>query len=277
MTWLKSAVLSRLHPLYPQLFGHWRRVLTSSKYRQIEKEKAYLRRLPRFTRGHAFLSGFNLEFADSASFLYMWEEIFNREIYHFSSDVKTPFFIDAGANIGLATLYLKTRFPNAHIIAFEPDAAIVQVLKTNIQRASIKGVEIIPHALWSTETTLRFRSDGADGGRLEEDISLQHSVTTVRLRSYMQSKVDFLKMDIEGAEIEVLQDCADLLVNVERIFVEFHSFENRVQGLAQLCGLLENAGFRLHLAPSLVSMRPLESRTIVSGMDSQINIFGFRV
>ena len=65
-----------------------------------------------------------------------------------------------------------------------------------------------------------------------------------RLRNLLERKVQLLKLDIEGAELEVLRDCGARLQNVERLFVEHHSFLGRPQQLGEFFGILEAAGFR---------------------------------
>jgi hypothetical protein len=89
--------------------------------------------------------------------------------------------------------------------------------------------------------------------------------------------VDFLKIDIEGAETKVLEDCADLLFNVDKLFVEYHSFIGMEQPLPEIFGILKNAGFRLHIsAPGLTSNSPFIELRTYSNMDNQLNIYGIR-
>jgi hypothetical protein len=88
--------------------------------------------------------------------------------------------------------------------------------------------------------------------------------------------VDFLKIDIEGAETETLKDCADRLGNVENLFVEYHSFDGERQTLDTLIGILAGAGFRLHVHSPNASPQPFVHRDLNAGMDLQLNIFAFR-
>ncbi|MBK9174775.1 MAG: FkbM family methyltransferase, partial [Flavobacteriales bacterium] len=75
------------------------------------------------------------------------------------------------------------------------------------------------------------------------------SVPSVKLRDVLISNgtVDLLKVDIEGAETEVLLDCGDALGGVQRLYVEYHSFRNRPQRLHELLALLAAQGFRYYL------------------------------
>ena len=101
-------------------------------------------------------------------------------------------------------------------------------------------------------------------------------VPTCRLRDYLTQRVDLLRLDIEGAEVDVLLDCADLLGEVRNLAVDYHSLFNRPQRLDELMGLLTRAGFRMHFLAASQSPSPLLYRTVQGGMDAQLHIFAFR-
>ncbi|HEY9295152.1 MAG TPA: FkbM family methyltransferase, partial [Phormidium sp.] len=216
---------------------------------------------------------------DSASFVSMYDEIFQKEIYKFTCDHESPLIVDCGSNIGLSIIYFKKIFPHSKILAFEPDRKVFQVLNSNIASFDFTNIKVINKAVWHSETTLEFMSEGADGGRVVETDGQnfsKYSVETVRLRDYLQGAVDFLKIDIEGAEIEVLQDCKDLLHNVSNLFIEYHSFVDRPQAIHLLTSILFEAGFRVHIHPSIISPHPFVSRIIHMEMDMQLNVFAYR-
>ncbi len=261
----------------PPAVKHWLKCLTRPEYRRTSRELARLRRLPRYHPAVTSILGAALEIVDGASFVHMYQEIIDQEIYRFRARTDAPLIIDGGANIGLSVLYFKRIYPLSRILAFEPDDRIFRVLQGNIARSGLAGVELVHRALWRAETTLPFASDGADAGRIVQagDQATQ-DVQTARLRGYLGGQVDLLKLDVEGAETEVLEDCADLLGNVENLFVEYHSLAERPQTLHLLLAVLAQAGFRLHLHPVGVSPKPFLSRNVQLGMDMQLNIFAFR-
>jgi hypothetical protein len=126
---------------------------------------------------------------------------------------------------------------------------------------------------------MSFWSEGSDGGRISFDSNTKNliNIETVRLREFLYKRVDFLKIDIEGAENEVLHDIHDLLHNVERLFVEFHSFVGREQMLPEILTILKRADFRLHISsPGLISKNPFIQLNTYANMDNQLNIYGFR-
>lgn len=243
------------------------------------RELNRLAKLPRYQESSTEVLGDTLYFPDAASFVAMYREIFKRKLYTFHTQERVPLIIDCGANIGMSVIFFKQLYPDSSVIAFEPDPRIFSILKKNIESFRLSGVELLNKGLWSSDATLDFASEGADSGRVESSSGASGtiSVELVSLRPYLQQRVDFLKIDIEGAEVEVLQDCSSLLSNVSNIFVEFHSFENRSQALGKTINILENAGFRLYLdANGARSRTPFIQREIYNGMDMQLNIFGFR-
>ena len=256
-----------------------RRFLFDSAFRQEYSELKRLRRLPRFHPDSTRLPGSPVKFADAKSFLFMYREIFEQQIYRFNTPELRPVILDCGANIGLSVLYFKKLFPESRITAFEPDPAIFALLEENIRGADCQNVVLKQQAVWKSNTDLEFMADGADGGRVvaTDQAKPRQRVAAVRLRDFLDQRVDFLKMDIEGAETDVLLDCADSLQRVSHLFVEYHSFVDRPQTLPAVVDVLANAGFRLHIHPPVTSPQPFHHRDVHLGMDMQLNIFAFRI
>lgn len=246
---------------------------------EVEKEKVRLQNLPRFTQTTTHLLGNILQLPDAASFLFMYDEIFHKESYKFRSFKEDILIIDCGANIGLSIIYFKKLFPEATVIGFEPDEKIFEALEHNIRSFDLPNVRLFKKACWSKETTLQFYSEGADAGRTATSFDKENvvSVETVRIKDFLDKEIAFLKIDIEGAEFEVLEDAAENLTNVKNIFIEYHSFVGQEQKLPEILSILKDAGFRLHIsAPGLVSPNPFNSINQYAGMDNQLNIYGFR-
>jgi FkbM family methyltransferase len=244
----------------------------------IDSELDRLRQIPRYFPTITPIFGREFQLIDCASFLFMYQEIIQKQVYRFQPVNPEPLIIDGGANVGISILFFKRHYPNSRIIAFEPDPKIFDTLKRNVEVFGLKGVTLVNQALWSSETVLGFTPDGADGGRVchLEDHEEACRVKTVRLRQFLTQPIDFVKLDIEGAETEVLQDSADLLHKVMNIFVEYHSFAGKEQTLHVLVDVLHSAGFRMYISSSIGSAQPFLSRSTYLGMDMQLNIFGFR-
>lgn len=264
----------------PYRFVHRAKMKRDSEYRrkhEIHAELERLERLPRYTPTASNLLDGRFELVDAKSFLAQYKAIFGQQIYRFDCRKEEPLIIDGGANVGLSVLYFKRAFPKSRIIAFEPDPEIFQVLVKNCGACQLRKVELIPRALWTQETTARFNREGADAGHLvDADFVQAVDVPSCRLRDYLHQEVDLLKLDIEGAEVDVLLDCANALDHVAKIVVEYHSLKDQPQRLHVLTEVLHDAGFRLHLGTGLVSPQPLWWRQVNKGMDMRLYVYGFR-
>jgi FkbM family methyltransferase len=219
--------------------------------------------------------------SNGVSFSFLYNEIYINEIYKFQSNNNKPYILDCGANIGVSVCYFKKLYPNSEIVAFEPDEKLFEILSDNILNSGLEDVKLINKALWHENSEISFFSEGGDAGRIALNFDKINilKVQTTRLREYLYKDVDLLKLDIEGAEFNVVKDCLDLLRYVNNIFVEYHSFENQPQKLGQFLSLLEDAGFRLIVtSPGIINHHPFirRNRVILHNMDMQLNIYGYR-
>jgi FkbM family methyltransferase len=239
-----------------------------------------IQKISRFIDGSTDIMGKSVSFVDSASFLFNYKDIITKEIYKFEANIDNPYIIDCGANIGLSIIYFKQLYPHAEIVGFEPDDKVFKALQHNIEAFNFSDVELIKKACWNEETTLKFYSEGADGGRVAMNFDTEQiiDVETVRLREFLDRKVDFLKIDIEGSEVLVLADCEDLLINVKNLFVEYHSYIEVEQNLDQLLKILKKSGFRYSIQQhGIVSKNPFINIENQDKMDILLNIFAYRV
>lgn len=249
---------------------HYLKKMLSAEYRELDRIKD----LPRFKQGYTNILGPAVQFSDPLSFYHMYHDIFKTDIFKFKADNDAPFIIDAGANIGMATAYYKRLYPNSKVVAVEADPSIHKVLVGNLNSLGYTDVEVINKALWKEVTTLNFSSDGADGGHISEKGGVQ--VETCTLSSLLTGPVDMLKIDIEGAELDVLKEAKPNLGNVKSAFIEYHSFDGSVQRLNELLTLVTEAGFRYYVQSLYQIHAPFIEHKIEAGMDLQLNIFAYR-
>lgn len=158
----------------------------------------------------------------------LFKQILVYNEYEFAlSSFNPSFIIDAGANIGLSSLFFARKYPSASIVALEPEDNNYSMLKKN----TIAYPNIIPiHAgLWTKKCKLEIVSYDVDstGFMVREatsqtvqaisacsinDLLIQHSVT----------KLDMIKLDIEGAEREILTENNSWLEKTKIVIVELH-------------------------------------------------------
>jgi FkbM family methyltransferase len=228
---------------------------------------------------YRFLDG-EISFNNGPDLLHSLQEIFVEDIYKIPFNTTEPFVIDCGANIGLSVLYMKTKYPSARIIAFEPDPVNFRFLKKNVSAYHLSDIDLRNEAVWKENTTLEFVSDGTLGSKL--DASSDHKntvrVKASRLKDLLSQKIDFLKIDIEGAEYEVLKDCNDSLKNVEYLFIEYHGFFDRMSELTETLRLIQDNGFSYYIKEAAnVYHTPFERTGEKNQYDIQQNIFCFRI
>lgn len=165
-----------------------------------------------------------------------------------------PRIIDAGAHIGVMTLHFKNQYPNARITAFEPNPNTFKHLVDNIEGNGLRDVEAVNAALSDTEgeTVLlgnpdeetRGNSIAAHWGR-DVDEKGTMKVKTVKLSDYLGEKVDFLKLDVEGVEYQVLKECGDKLRNIQTIELEVHETLDCGFEITDITSILIKNGFTI--------------------------------
>lgn len=215
------------------------------------------------------------------SFKDTYKEIFEKEIYKFKTESKSPIIVDCGANMGLSLLYFNINYPNSKIIAFEPDMSVLTYLKKNISSYKMSNVKLYEKAVWDKNKILNFYTDAGMGGSIVNDYNKNQNpnkIEAIRLKEFIADMhVDLLKMDIEGSEYSVIKDCEPLLDQIDNIFIEYHSFENEEQKLDNLLLILKKNGFRYHLSQSFSRRSPFVDRNVVCDkIDLAINIFAYK-
>jgi FkbM family methyltransferase len=224
------------------------------------------------------LFGRPVSYTSPTELLHGLKEIFVDEIYK-QRLPERPYIIDCGANIGLSVIYMKRLYPDAEIVAFEPDKKNFELLEMNIKEFGFKQVELRNEAVWIENSMLNFSGKGSTESKLSIDYkSGSVLVKTVRLKDLIQKKTDFLKIDIEGAEFDVLNDLKGKLHLVENLFLEYHGNFNQNLELNEILSILLNSGFEYYIkeAAPVYKTPFFRSETNSYPYDLQLNIFGFR-
>lgn len=206
----------------------------------------------RHTPGQVRLAGLDVHYVDALSTVPQWDDLFVRGSLRMSFATSSPRVLDCGANIGLASLALKRAHPAARITAFEADPTLADVLRRNLRVNGAADVEVVAAAVWSSTTSLRFRAEGTDSGAVDavaaDTPGEAIEVPAVRLRDWVaREPIDLLKLDIEGAELEVLRDLAPVLGHVRALQMEVHDFAAGDRRLPACLDLLTQAGFEYSL------------------------------
>lgn len=214
------------------------------------------------------LLGWDICFAQRSVFLYLVEDLFIRQAYHFRATCSAPVIVDAGANIGMATLFFKAVYPDAQVEAVECNPDAVRLLRENLQRNCIQGVRVHEKALWSAPASLTLHLDRVDATStvatvIEARARGQRRLGVVGqpLSELLPHHTDLLKLDIEGAEPLVLDELVSsgAIRSVSQLVFEYNHDRTASSGrLWAVLRTLADAGFeyRLHVDHSSRSAYP---------------------
>lgn len=164
-----------------------------------------------------------------------FEQVFiNREYDSPDMPTNASRIVDLGANIGLATVYFASRYPSAALLAVEPESGNFEMLLCNTRHLGSR-VHRYQAAVWTFDGTIGLRTKDATNrplgswgvqvsSELNSDEQRATCFTLATLLGFAGfSEVDILKVDIEGAELELFSDgIRDCLPRIRMIVVETH-------------------------------------------------------
>lgn len=206
--------------------------------------------LPRYQAGQMEWQGWKIDYVDALALISSLDILVLKGWNNFTSSRPDPVILDCGANIGISVLNYKRHFPQAKITAFEPDPQFIPYLKKNLEQNHAADVQIVEAAVWKEEGTTTFLCEGADGSKIITEASPSARTVTVRtieLAKYITGEIDLIKVDIEGAEYDVLPSISSKLHLVKNMIVECHLYHRDLHGFARLLDTLTFAGFKVSL------------------------------
>ncbi len=155
---------------------------------------------------------------------HVYDEVFILKEYDIN--LGNPMFIvDAGAHIGLSSTFFADKYPSAIIAAIEPESSNFEMLLKNT--ASYPNIKPIKGGLWSRKAHLCIQESSVEtwSFRVLED-PLGQGIPAFGIRDLLTDfgvkQIDVLKMDIEGAELEVLNHYNSWIDVVRILIIELH-------------------------------------------------------
>lgn len=190
--------------------------------------------------------------------LSIFKEIFIKKVYtnNLVDIQENDVVFDIGANIGVFSLFAST-IKGTQVYAFEPHPANFKQLEENVSINNLKQINSFNYAI-GLKNEKRFMFEGTipGGHKLSYDKSLEPSggdieVEMVSIESMMDSlqidNIDFLKLDCEGAEGEIIKSLgAEGLKKIQKVAIEFHD-NNSVLNHEEIIEYLKNANFQTNL------------------------------
>ena len=168
--------------------------------------------------------------------------------------------IDVGAHIGLFALFASQFCKNGKIFCYEPIKENYKILIENIEMNQIQN--IFPNNLAVTKETSRvkiFLNDDQSGHSMfiqnknfvEVD---SKSLSDIFIDNGIK-ECDFLKLDCEGAEYEIVESLsADLFTKINKTVIEYHMVDTKPELLEQLINKLKQFSFSVHTRPLFVDI-----------------------
>jgi len=161
--------------------------------------------------------------------------------------------LDVGAGIGRDTIYFARKVgKEGLVIAIEPEPKNLVCLRANIAEKRISNVLVIEKAAWSCGGKLKLylgesiadHSATRDFGRGSIEVqadTLDNIISDLRV-----NKVDFIKMDVEGAELEALEGAERVLSMAKKVVVAAYHIRNGEVTSLRVSQFLKNRGFQVH-------------------------------
>lgn len=199
------------------------------------------------------MAGRRVPLAMRASDVYTLAEVLHEGQYDIARRLPgAPFVVDAGANIGVASLWFLAARPRCRLLAVEPEAANFALLEHNLRAAP--GAVAVRAALGREEGTVELfvaghgalhttRPEVAAGAGASRETVPARRLDRL-LEESGEERVDLVKLDVEGAELDALEGLGSWVERVERIAGEVHE---RVVPAAALEAWLTGRGFRVEL------------------------------
>lgn len=239
-------------------------------------------------RTRRLANGYKVSYRNDYELEVIYDDIFVRNVYFFETENPEPHIIDCGGHIGLAVLYFKSLYPRASIVTFEPNPETFFLLKDNIAQNDLSGIRAISMALSREDAKNAILYVGEDfldawdsTNTIKPDLwpnmdqYRSISVRSTRLSPYVTNSVDFIKLDIEGAEYDVLDELRPKLSAVGAITLEYHQSAGNLAGrkLERIIEILRAGGYRYEL---LYEAKPVGLDSLPEGTVYQLIIRAVR-
>jgi FkbM family methyltransferase len=163
---------------------------------------------------------------------FIFSEVFSHRYYDFALPFTPGTVVDLGANAGFTSIFFARKYPDAKIIAVEPVASNLEILRRNVELNHL-NVSIVPAAIAVEDGSVTMDVSGLDYGHQVIDDSAERPndcgvtrVNAISMRSLMAEfeleRIGLLKIDIEGYEKRLLSENCDWLRLVDAICIELH-------------------------------------------------------
>lgn len=243
-------------------FRLWKHIANPGEY-MFRKGERHDRDLIFITRP------FPIRFHVSRSVYALFKELFMEDVYEIDSLVHdlpaTPVVIDIGANVGFFDIQLLSKIKNATIYAYEPIPANVKMLQNTLQQNPRLGQSIRLFAMAVTGLPLNKLELFAEADEtsqvvasvisgFHENNSRKITVPCVTLTDIIQKNdlqaIDFLKMDCEGSEYDIMYNTAPALIQrIKKMMIEVHDLDKDRNNINVFNRYVQELGYKTSYSP----------------------------
>lgn len=135
---------------------------------------------------------------------------------------RPPSVLDLGANVGMFSLWVTSRWPGAQVVAAEPVPRNVELLRRNLELQGAAGLEVLAAAVTTEDGTVRFGDGDFTNGRVLAGSAVGSIEVEAKDVFPLIDGVDLLKLDIEGGEWPILSDPRFLEQQAPVVMLEHH-------------------------------------------------------
>lgn len=147
-------------------------------------------------------------------------------------------YVDCGAYTGDSLIDFINLNTNAEYHCFEMDQAVFEILERNAARYQDKRIYLYPYGVGACEETVSYYSDNTGGSKISENGTEQARIVSLDSIEFKE-KIDFIKMDIEGAEESAIKGARKLIkrdhpVLAISIYHNFSQFVNVIKMIKEI-------------------------------------------
>ncbi|MFT3867087.1 MAG: FkbM family methyltransferase [Nibricoccus sp.] len=162
--------------------------------------------------------------SDAATF----DEVFLSREYNVPfANFSPSHILDLGANVGYASVYFAARWPQARILAVEPSSQNLSLLEKNTHPWG--RIVTLQAAVWSHATTMQIANPDGDANAFrmtEASGPVQEKIPAYTIPQLIErlgcTRLPLLKMDVEGAEVEIFRADTSWLDLIDVMVIELH-------------------------------------------------------
>ncbi|GEM_PF-2798206 len=229
----------------------------------IKKIEYHANNLPKFIKYKLSGSSYTLSISKaSADFMVDFFEEFKRLHYKTDSKVELKYllknaqeediFWDIGANIGTHSLLMASVLSSGYVYSFEPHPSNYSKLQENIEKNRFENIKVMKNALGNEDKKLYLTNSNTVPGYGEHQVTSSQSDNKIPIKVRKADDISecdnptIVKIDVEGAEMDVLRGMEKILKNnVRYIICEVHRSEG--SEVTEATNLLSEYGFDINI------------------------------